>query len=104
MGKHETYRGSICDLSLGGACFFTDLNIYSAEPVVATIEIPAYLQSQKNIIVGVRCMVLHSILSSNYGKFRVGIQFIDFNGKGKGALTEALSRLVAIGGTSNPYK
>jgi c-di-GMP-binding flagellar brake protein YcgR len=96
MGKPETYRGSISDLSLGGACLFADLNINSAEPVIVTVEIPPYQHSQKNTIVGVRCVILHSILSSNYGKYRVGIKFIDFNGKGEGYLMEALSRLVAI--------
>ena len=104
MSKHETYRGSICDLSLGGASFFADLNIHSAEPVVATIEIPAYLRNQKNTIVGARCHIIHSILSSNYGKFRIGLKFIDFNGKGKGDLTEALSRMVAINDNSSPYR
>jgi hypothetical protein len=103
MGKHETYRGSVADVSLSGACFFSDLNIYSAEPVVVTIEIPAYMRDQKNTIVGARCLVLHSVLSSNYGKYRVGIKFIDFNGKGMGSLTEALSRLIAIG-EGKPYK
>lgn len=103
MGKHETYRGSIADLSLGGVSFFSDVNIYSAEPVVATIEIPAYLHEQKNTIVGVRCTILLSILSSNYGKYRVGVRFIDFNGAGQTKLQEALSRLVAIGESKNPY-
>ena len=64
---------------------------------MVTIEIPAYMQDQKNTIVGVKCVILHSILSSNYGKYRVGIKFIDFNGNGKDALTEALSKLIAIG-------
>lgn len=72
--------------------------------MVVTIEIPAYMRDQKSTIVGARCLVLHSVLSSNYGKFRVGIKFIDFNGKGKVNLTEALSRMVAINDSSSPYR
>lgn len=97
------HRGSIADLSLGGACLFADQNIYSAEPVVATIEIPSHLINQQNTIVGVKCVILHSILSSNYGKYRIGMKFIDFNGKGEGNLKEALSKLVSIDDTRKPY-
>lgn len=103
-GKHETYRGSITDLSLGGASFFSDHNIYSTDPVVVTVEIPAYSHNQKNTIVGARCTILHSILSSNYGKYRIGIKFIDFNGSGKKVLTEALSALTPLADYSSPYK
>ena len=95
MGKHETYRGGLCDLSLGGASFFSDLNIQSADPVVVTIEVPSYLRGQKDSIVGVRCQVIHSVLSIKYAKFCIGIKFLDFNGNGKAVLTEALSGRVA---------
>lgn len=104
MGKHETHRGSITDLSLGGASFFSDHNIHSEEPVVVTVEIPAYMHNQKNTIVGARCLILHSILSSNYGKYRIGLKFVDFNGSGKKVLTDALSILVPLADNSSPYK
>lgn len=97
MGKREMYKGNISDLSLGGGSFLTDINICSAEPVIATIEIPAHLHDQKNTIVGVKCLVLLSILSSNYGKYRIGVKFVDFDGKGKIKLAEALSKFKAIG-------
>lgn len=103
MGKSEMYQGNIADLSLGGACLFSDLHIYTTEPVVATIEIPSYTANQKNTIIGIKCVILHSILSSNYGKYRIGIKFIDFNGKGEINLKEALSRMVAIGGSGKPF-
>ena len=104
QGKHETYRGSISDISLGGASFFADHSIHSPDPVVVTVEIPAYAHSQQSTIVGARCLILHSILSSNYGKYRIGLKFIDFNGSGKLVLTDALSLLVPIGEQPNPYQ
>ena len=104
MGKREMYKGSISDLSLGGVFFLADLNISSAEPVIATIEIPAYLREQRNTIVGVKCLILHSVLSSNYGKYRIGMKFVDFDGKGQRKLTEALSRFVAIGESRGAHK
>ena len=96
MGNSETYSANICDLSLGGASFFADMKISSLEPAAVTIEIPAGMPNQKNTIVGARCNILHSVLSSSYGKFRVGAKFIGFDGKGKGDLAESLSRLTAI--------
>lgn len=105
MGKHETFRGSITDLSLGGASFFSDHNIHSPDPVVVTVEIPAYAHNQKSTIVGARCIILHSILSSNYGKYRIGLQFMDFNGSGKKVLSDALSLLIPLSdGNSSPYR
>ena len=105
QGKHDTYRGSIADLSLGGASFYADHNIYSVDPVVVTVEIPAYSIHQKSTIVGARCLILHSILSSNYGKYRIGIKFLDFNGSGKKVLTDALAALTPIpDGSNSPYK
>lgn len=104
LGKHETYRGSISDLSLGGVSFFADHNIHSPDPVVVTVEIPAYSFDKKSTIVGARCIILHSILSSNYGKYRIGMKFVDFNGSGKRVLTEALARMVPIKETPTSYK
>ena len=104
QGKHETFRGSISDLSMGGASFYADHNIYSPDPVVVTVEIPAYSVNQKSTIVGARCIVLHSILSSNYGKFRIGLKFIDFNGSGKRMLSDALAPLSPITDQGSPYK
>jgi hypothetical protein len=97
MGKQETHHGTVCDLSLGGATILTDRNIFhSAGHVVVTIEIPACRHNTRKIIVGAKCHILHSIISSEYGKHRIGIGFIDFDGNGKGVLTEALSRMVSI--------
>lgn len=104
QGKHETFRGNIRDISLGGASFFSDYSISSPDPVVATVEIPPYAHNKQNTIVGARCLILHSILSSNYGKYRVGLKFMDFNGSGQRVLSEALSLMVPIGETPNPYQ
>lgn len=47
-------------------------------------------------VIGVKCCMLYNILSSNYGKFRIGIQFLEFNGDGKEVLAEALSKRPVI--------
>jgi hypothetical protein len=102
-GKQESYHGSICDLSLGGVTVFVDHIIHSSEPVVATIEIPGVVSGQRTNVVGVRCNITHSILSANYGKFKLGMQFIEFNGKSKDVLMDALANRMSIRDTSQPY-
>lgn len=97
------YRGGIADLSLSGASVFSDTNIHSAEPIVVTIEIPPYLHRQKSIIVGAKCRILHTVLSSNYGMFRIVLKFIDFDRSGKRDLTEALSSRIALGEYGSPF-
>jgi hypothetical protein len=104
MGSHESYYGNVCDVSLGGASFMADMNIYSVDPAAATIEILASPLALKNNIVGARCQILHSVLSSQSGKFRVGAKFLDFNGQSRGYLEQALSVLTAIRESNQVYR
>ena len=101
--KHETYRGKIVDISLGGTTLFASNHIYSEKPVIATIEIPPYRHFKNSTIVGVRCTILHSIHSSTFGKYRIGLKFISFNGKGESDLKEVLSGLIELHVLQNPY-
>ncbi len=103
MGAHESYCGNVSELSLGGASFFADIKIFSPEPIVATIEIPTHLSSLKSPAVSVKCIILHSVPSSQNGKFRIGIKFIGFNDRGREILAEALSGLVAVNDNSKLY-
>lgn len=104
FGKRTTYdEGRIADLSTGGVSLYSDVNIYSTEPVVITIEIPPYSNRQKSIIVGAKCSLFCSILSSNYGKFRLILKFLDFDRSGKRDLTEALSGRTALDEYGNPF-
>lgn len=93
-GKDATFHGQTYDLSLGGACIYSDENIYVEEPVVMSIKVRTKHSSQK--VIGVKCQMLYNIISSNYGKFRIGIQFIEFNADGKEVLADALSRLPMV--------
>ncbi len=103
-GKREIFRGVIADLSLGVASFYSEVNIHSAEPIVVTIEIPSYLRRKKNIIVGAKCRILRSVLSSgNYGMFHILLKFIEFDRGGQRELTDALSGRVALGEYKAPY-
>lgn len=103
-GKSETYRGLIADLSLGGTSFFSEVNIHSTEPIVVTIEIPPYLRRKKNIIVGAKCRIFRSVLSSTkYGLFHILLKFIEFDRDGQRNLTESLSGRVALGEYKAPY-
>ena len=103
-GKREVYEGVITDLSLSTTSFFSEVNIHSAEPIVVTIEIPSYLRRQRNIIVGAKCRVFRSVLSSaNYGMFHILLKFIEFDRGGQRDLTEALSGRVPLGEYKVPY-
>lgn len=93
-GKDATFHGRTYDLSLGGACIYADHNIFVVEPVAMSIRVHTSHHSFK--VIGVKCSMLYNILSSNYGKFRIGIQFIEFNGDGKEVLAEALSKRPVI--------
>ena len=57
-----------------------------------TIEVHTRHLNKKNTIIGVKCRMLYNILSSNYSKYRVGVEFIEFAGNGKNILKEALSK------------
>ena len=103
-GKREMFRGVIADLSLSGASFFSEVNISSPEPLAVTIEIPPYANRQTNIIVGVRCSIFRSVLSSaQYGLFHILIKFIEFDRSGEKDLTDALSGRVPLGEYKPPY-
>lgn len=93
-GKDATFHGRTYDLSLGGACIYADQNIFVLEPVAMTIRVHTNHHSFK--VIGVKCSMLYNIISSNYGKFRIGIQFLEFNGDGKKVLAEALSKRPVI--------
>ena len=88
-GKEFTFHGKTYDLSLSEACIYADHNIYVEEPVVMTIKVRTSPQRSK--VVGVKCNMLYNVVSSNYGKFRIMLQLLDFDGDGKNILAKALS-------------
>lgn len=90
-GLDATFHGQTYDLSLGGACIYSDENIYVEEPVVMSIRVRTKRGGQK--VIGVKCQMLYNIISSNYAKFRIGIAFLGFNADGKEVLAEALAKL-----------
>ena len=91
-GKQNIFHGHTYDLSINGACIYSDHNIYVEEDVAMTIEVNSLHLNKKNSVIGVKCRMLYNILSSNYSKYRIGVEFIEFAGNGKNILKEALSK------------
>jgi hypothetical protein len=103
-GKREMYRGVISDLSLTGVSIFSEVSITSSDTLAVTIEIPPYANRQNNIVVGVRCSIFRSVLSSRqYGLFHILLNFIEFDRNGKRDLTEALSGRIPLAEYKAPY-
>jgi hypothetical protein len=88
-GADCTFHGQTFDLSLGGACIYADENIFVEDEVVMSIMV--HTINHKRKVIGVKCRMLYNIVSTNYGKFRIGIQFIEFNGNSREVLSQSLA-------------
>ena len=89
-GKKNIFHGHTYDVSISGACIFSDHNIFVDEPVAMTMEVHSLHLNKKNPVIGMKCRMLYNILSSNYSTYRIGVEFIEFDGDGKKLLKEAL--------------
>ena len=56
-----------------------------------TMEVHSLHLNKKNPVIGIKCRMLYNILSSNYSKYRIGVEFIEFDGNGKKILKETLN-------------
>lgn len=92
-GEDEIFCGRISDLSLGGAGIVADNNIMTGDPLVMLIETPLPHFAEKRVVTKVECIMCHTVSSSEDAKFRLGIQFLSFQGVEKHLLEEALSGL-----------
>ena len=93
----------VADISISGVSLFSERNLQTSSNVALTIKIPMYRKGQE-VIVGVECSVLYSMLSSDsYGKFRVGYKFLNFRKNGRQELQTAFSNRIAIGGHTSIY-
>lgn len=89
-GGNELYRDRLRDISLGGASFYSNLEIYSDQPLVMLIEIPLPYGKIRKSIAGIECALCKPVFSDEKQQFHSGVQFLRYYGIDKHLLAEAL--------------
>lgn len=102
-GQHDIYHGRTHDLSLGGASILIERNVYFTEQIVILLAVPPMHQGQKEIILEIESTLLHTVLDSVHGMFRLGMKFVHFKGDGKRILSDILSKRHIPQQDPNPY-
>lgn len=91
-GKTDIYHGRTHDISVSGASVHADQNIYLEDTVVMLLALPPQFPGLKEQLIEINCRMQYTVISD--GRFRIGIQFLDFKGEGRALLSEYLSQRV----------
>jgi hypothetical protein len=89
-GGGELFHDRIHDVSLCGASFFAEADIYTEQPLVLLLETPqAFGRTEKNIA-GIECVMCQPVYVPEEGKYRVELRFVRFYGIAKHLLADIL--------------
>ena len=102
-GRDEIFHGRTHDISQSGVSIHVERNVFFTEDVILLIGIPPQHHGLRETIVEVQCRVMHTVLDSDHGMFRIGMMFVHFKGDGKRILTDVLSKRHIPKQESNPY-
>ena len=91
VGRNDIYHGRTQDLSEGGASVYLHHNIFRPE-VVMLLAVPPLNAGEKETIIEIFCHMAYTVLDSDQGLFRIGLQFLSFKGDGKSTLTKILDK------------
>jgi c-di-GMP-binding flagellar brake protein YcgR len=86
----ETYHGVTKDLSLIGCSILTEHNVFSEHPVSILLSLPTEHPGGRRRIVEAKAQMVYTVLSAGHRKFRCGIHFLNFKGKGRATLKRAI--------------
>ena len=91
----EIFHGRVSDISLGGAAIYSDMDIYTGQPLVMLIAtpLPSAKGKHSKAIAGIQCAMCKPVFSEEHRQFRTGVQFLRFHGIDKHLLADALFTL-----------
>ena len=84
------HDGYTQDISLGGASFYTRLNLHIKEPVTLLLNIPNGVSKKDWIILEIKCRMIHTVACANDDKFCAGLKFLSLTDANKRTLDEVL--------------
>lgn len=87
----DIYHGVTHDLSLVGCAILTEHNVFSDQPVSILLSPPNEHAGGRRTIIEIKARMVYTVLSSGHRKFRCGIQFLSFKGKGRATLTQKIA-------------
>ena len=102
-GQHDIYHGRTHDISLSGASIMLERNVFFTAEVVILLAIPPMHQGQRETILEIQCNVMHTVMDSASGLFRLGMKFVHFKGEGKQVLHDILSKRHIPKQDTKPY-
>ena len=86
---HESYQGTIKDISLHGAAILNGLNLRAQTPITLHIHIPSMINHGSPRIVSVHGKTSYTVHDNQHQCFRVGIAFVEFGLESDRAYLEA---------------
>lgn len=88
----HTYYGETIDVSVGGVCFLMDQNLNAGTVVQMFVQLPPKRQGKEPQVVTARAKVLYTAFSADHDRWRLGVQFTDFNGPERAKLEKELTQ------------
>ena len=77
-GKREIFHGKTFEVSVSGASFLSQHNVFMEGEVTALLALPWYRDNINEKLIEIKGRVIHTVLSSETNSFRTGLQFISF--------------------------
>ena len=102
-GQHDIYHGRTHDLSLSGASILVERNLFFTSDIVVLLAVPPAHHGQRETILEIQCKIMHTVLDSDHGLFRMGMKFVQFKGEGKRILHDILSKRHIPKQEAHPY-
>ena len=96
----ETYHGVTHDASLHGCAILTEHNVFSTHNVSILISLPPLHPGGSRRVVEVTARMAYTVLASGYQKFRCGVEFLNFKGKGRAVLKREIEKSGSINAIS----
>lgn len=85
-------EGRLFDLSLGGASVLTEVHLRkSGKNLALLIAPPPLIRGGREERIITHCRMIYSVYASDSMCFRVGLQFLSFEGQGRAILSDRLT-------------
>jgi len=88
--QHPLVYGETLDVSLGGAGILSETSLAGGSEIDLFFQIPPKQAGKPQSVVETRARVQYGAFSPKHNLWRLGIQFLQFKGKGKEILERAI--------------